>query len=59
MPALVNTELCNACEDCVDSCPVEAIALVDGKARVDADECTECYACVDPCPEGAITMDED
>ena len=48
MPAVVNRDLCNTCEDCIDTCPVEAISLVEGKAQVDPDECTDCYACVDP-----------
>ena len=59
MPALVNRDLCNACEDCIDMCPVEAITLTDGKALVDPDECTDCYACVDPCPEDAISIDDE
>jgi electron transfer flavoprotein alpha subunit len=41
----------------VDECPVEAIELLDGLARVDEDECTECSACVEPCPQEAITCD--
>jgi NAD-dependent dihydropyrimidine dehydrogenase PreA subunit len=59
MPAKVNSDLCNACEDCIEECPVECIALNDGKAFVDAEECTDCEACVDVCPEGAISMIEE
>ncbi len=59
MPALVNREMCNACEECVEVCPVECISMVEGKALVDPDECTDCYACVDACPEGAISVDEE
>jgi len=43
----------------VDTCPVEAITVTDGKAQVDADECTECQACIDPCPTDAISMIEE
>ena len=57
MAAKVDTEKCNACESCVDTCPVEAIAMANDKAKVDPDECTECEACVEECPEGAITME--
>ena len=57
MAAKVDVEKCNACESCVDTCPVEAISMVNDKAKVDADECTECEACVEECPEGAISME--
>lgn len=56
MPALVDPDLCEACEDCIDTCPVEAISMKDGKAFVEPDECTECQACIDPCPTDAISM---
>ena len=59
MPAVVDPNLCEGCEDCVDMCPVEAISMVDGKAVVDAEECTECQACIDPCPNDAITMEDE
>jgi ferredoxin len=59
MPAVVNRELCNSCEECTEVCPTEAIVMTDGKALVDPDECTDCYACVDACPEDAISMDDD
>ncbi len=56
MPALVDQSKCTGCEACVDACPTEAIAMVDGKAFVTADECTDCEACVEECPEDAIQM---
>lgn len=57
MPPIVDAQLCNGCGECVDQCPIEAIALVDGTARIDADECTECQGCVEPCPSEAISLD--
>lgn len=45
---------CTGCGACVGVCPVGAIALADGKARVDEEACTGCAACVDACLEGAI-----
>jgi NAD-dependent dihydropyrimidine dehydrogenase PreA subunit len=51
----VNQELCTGCGTCVDSCPVEAIRLVDQQAVIDDALCTQCEACIDACPNGAIT----
>jgi NAD-dependent dihydropyrimidine dehydrogenase PreA subunit len=45
---------CTGCGACVRACPVGAIALVEGKARVDEDTCTGCQACLEVCPEEAI-----
>ncbi len=56
MPAFVDAAKCTACEDCISTCPVECISLVDGKAKVNPDDCTDCEACVDACPETAISM---
>jgi len=35
---------------CVEACPIGAIALVDGKTRVDEELRTGCGACVDARP---------
>jgi len=50
----VDVARCTGCGACVDVCPVEAMALMDGKACVDEETCIGCEACVDACPEGAI-----
>ena len=50
----VDAARCTGCGACVEVCPVGAIALVGGKARVDEETCIGCEACVDACPEGAI-----
>jgi Fe-S-cluster-containing hydrogenase component 2 len=50
----VDVSRCTGCGVCVSECPVGAMALVDGKARVDEESCTECGACVGACPEDAV-----
>ena len=50
----VDSDRCTGCGDCVEVCPTEAIALVEGKARVDEETCIGCGACADECPQNAI-----
>jgi heterodisulfide reductase subunit A-like polyferredoxin len=57
MPAVVNPEKCTGCETCVESCPLDAIAMKEGLAVVDAETCGDCGACVDVCPVEAIAME--
>lgn len=57
MPAKVDAETCTGCESCLDSCPSEAIKMVDSKAVIDVDACVDCAACVDECPVEAISME--
>jgi ferredoxin len=61
----VNTESCNGCGKCVETCPVEAMALVSAgdphkpkhkKARLDEDLCLGCGVCVRACPNGGISL---
>ena len=53
MVVKVNEDECTGCESCVDSCPVEAIEMVDGIAKI-KDTCNSCNACIEACPEEAI-----
>lgn len=57
MPAKVDAGKCTACEACVESCPSEAIKMVESVAVVDEDNCVDCGICVDDCPAEAISMD--
>ncbi|HOX18955.1 MAG TPA: (Fe-S)-binding protein [Spirochaetales bacterium] len=45
--------------DCVASCPVGAISVRDGLARIDPDRCDGCGDCVTSCPNGVIRMVRD
>lgn len=50
----VNTELCTACGACIDVCPMEAIVMEDGKARIIEENCSNCRICARYCPVNAI-----
>ena len=56
MAVTIDEEKCTACGACVEVCPVEALKLVDDKAKVDPDVCIDCGTCVDECPVGAISL---
>ena len=56
MSAVVEQNTCTGCQICVGTCPVEAIAMMEEKAKVDAEKCTDCGACVGECPVEAISM---
>jgi len=51
--AVVDRDLCTACEACLDRCQVKAIK-VDDYATID--DCIGCGLCSTACPTGAITM---
>ncbi len=52
----VDSEKCAGCGTCEDVCPVEAVWVSDGVARIDQDRCNECEACVEACPNEAILV---
>jgi heterodisulfide reductase subunit A-like polyferredoxin len=57
MSATVNPEKCTGCEECVPSCPLDAIAVKDSVASIDPSTCGDCGGCVDVCPSEAISLD--
>ena len=52
----VSNSLCDGCSQCVSVCPIGAIALMDGKARLDPVNCNLCGLCVHSCPKNAIEI---
>lgn len=52
----VDSNLCTGCEECIESCNMEALSLVDDVSTVDLDRCIGCGVCVSKCPSGAITL---
>jgi Fe-S-cluster-containing hydrogenase component 2 len=53
----VDMDLCTGCGACVEACPVDAITIEDGKARINAVTCVECGVCEDECPADAISVE--
>lgn len=55
----INEELCDGCGLCADACHEEAIAIVEGKAKLIRDDyCDGLGDCLPVCPTGAITFTE-
>ncbi len=43
---------CTGCGACVKKCPVQALAMIDGKPVIDREACTLCGRCENVCPAG-------
>ena len=59
----VDIDTCEACGDCLDTCPNEAFVMTetDGKAHVEFvgdDGCIGCESCIAVCPTGSLTLVE-
>lgn len=50
------TKSCIACGFCVKHCPVNAIRITNGRARMDPVTCIRCYCCHELCPHDAIEL---
>lgn len=57
MPIVVIQEKCIGCEECINTCPYDAIVMMDGRAFIN-EYCQICNACLNVCPEGAIVQTE-
>ncbi len=51
-------ETCVGCGLCVESCPLEAISLVEIQAVISKEICIECASCIDVCPLEAIHQED-
>jgi len=56
MAVKIDKDTCIGCGACVETCPVQALSMVDGKADVDAGTCVDCGACVGVCPVQALSL---
>jgi uncharacterized protein (DUF362 family)/NAD-dependent dihydropyrimidine dehydrogenase PreA subunit len=56
VPAPVAGDKCTACGFCAKHCPVDAITIEDGRARMDHSKCIRCYCCHELCPQLAVEL---
>ena len=42
---ILDSEICTGCELCIPYCPVQAIFISEGVAKINDDECVECGVC--------------
>lgn len=54
---LFQHELCIGCQDCVNTCPPQALSLNEqGRPVVDLDACIRCFCCQELCPRQAVEI---
>jgi len=56
MTVVIDKSKCTGCGDCVETCPCEALKIVDSLCIVDDGTCADCGACIDACTSGAMSM---
>ncbi len=54
--AVLDDELCNGCELCLDRCQMEALTSSDGVVALDTGRCIGCGLCVTACPDEALVL---
>jgi ferredoxin len=55
LAAKVEHDKCIGCRNCISVCPVQAIVIEEGKAKI-GEKCIECCACAHVCPVDAIDL---
>ena len=47
---------CTNCKSCIDSCPQNAIMMIENKVQLNEQRCIGCSRCVQSCPKDSIYM---
>ncbi len=53
---MVDTDICSGCEDCIEYCQFDALALEDMVMTVSELRCVGCGVCVPHCSTGALSL---
>jgi electron transport complex protein RnfB len=57
--AVVDEDICNGCEACVDRCQVDAIKINENMtAEIDYERCLGCGICISQCPLEALRLEK-
>ena len=52
----VAARFCTACSLCLKSCAHDAVAIIEGSAKIDPDKCAGCGRCITTCQKKAINV---
>jgi len=55
---MVDEKKCITCGACVSICPVNAIKIEKGKAKINPKKCIKCGSCAQFCPVNAIKIEK-
>lgn len=58
MKIWIDKDNCTGCEECIPTCPYDAIEIIEEIAVFNI-RCTACGACIDSCPQEAIQSDRE
>ena len=56
---MTNPKSCQGCTNCIKRCPMEAIRVKDGTAKIISERCIDCGQCIRHCPYHSMRCHQD